>query len=206
MDGTTVDTVKTIAYYANNTLSHFGLPAAPVENYNYFAGDGPVKLLERATEYVGGDISNVPEYLEYYKAEYDKNALYLTSLFDGIEDLLKNLKSRGIKTAILSNKQDVAVKKISRELLGDLIDISVGSKKDVPLKPNPASLFEMMDKLGVGKDEVLFVGDTNVDILTAKNAGVKSVGVLWGFRSRDELVSAGADYIVSSPEEMEDII
>jgi len=206
MDGTTVDTVNSIAYFANQALEKFGILPVPTEKFFTFVGDGPKKLIERLIEFSGGDLSKTDAVLKYYLDEYNNNSLYLTKPYEGILKMLEDLKNIEIKTAILSNKQDEAVKIISRELFGDLIELSVGSCKDVPKKPAPDSLFNVMSLLGVTKEEVLFVGDTNVDIFTAKNADVKSIGVLWGFRDEKELADAGADYIVSHPKEILDVI
>ncbi len=206
MDGTTVDTINSIAYFANQALKRFGLSEVPVEKFFTFVGDGPKKLFERLINFSGGDLSKTDEILNSYLEEYNNNYLYLSKPYDGILKMLEELKKQGIKTAILSNKQDEAVKKISEELFGDLVQISIGSFENVPKKPAPDSLFNVMNSLGVSKEEVLFVGDTNVDIFTAKNASVKSIGVLWGFRDEKELTDAGADYIVSDPEEILNVI
>lgn len=206
MDGTTVDTINSIAFFANKALKKFGILPVPTENYFTFIGDGPKKLIERLIDFSGGDLSKTDEVLNFYLEEYNNNSLYLTKPYDGIIEMLEGLKKQGIKTAILSNKQDEAVKIIGKELFGDLIELSVGSCKNVARKPAPDSLFNVMDILGVSKDQVLFVGDTNVDIFTAKNAGVKSIGVLWGFRDEKELTDAGADFIVSHPKEILDVI
>ena len=206
MDGTTVDTINSISYFANQALEKFGISKVPVEKYFTFVGDGPKKLFERLIDFSGGDLSKTDEILNSYLKEYNNNYLYLSKPYDGIINMLEELKKQGIKTAILSNKQDEAVKKISEELFGDLIEISIGSFENVPKKPAPDSLFNVINSLGVSKEEVLFVGDTNVDIFTAKNASVKSIGVLWGFRDEQELVGAGADYIVSHPKEILDLV
>lgn len=206
MDGTTVDTVNSIAYFANDALKHFGLSEVPVEKFFTFVGNGPKNLIECLIDYSKGDKKNLNEILEYYLKNYNNNSLYLSKPYDGIVELLEALKNKNIKTAIVSNKQDEAVGLISDTLFGDSIDLSTGTKENVKRKPAPDSLLNTMTELGVEKDEVLFVGDTDVDMITAKNAGVISVGVLWGFRDEDELRSNGADYIVSNPKEILDLV
>ena len=201
MDGTTVDTITSIAYFANDALKKFGYNEVETEKYYTFVGNGPKSLIE----YVNGDLNKVDEVLNYYLSEYNNNPLYLAKPYDGIVDMLEGLKNKGIKTAIISNKQDEAVKVINKELFGGIIEIAEGTKPDVARKPAPDSLLNTMKALGVEKDEVLFVGDTDVDMITAKNAGVKSIGVLWGFRDEEELLTNGADYIVSHPKEILDI-
>lgn len=205
MDGTTVDTVASLAYYANEALKKFGYREVETEKFYTFVGNGPKNLFCSLIEYVNGDLNKVDEVLNYYLSEYNNNPLYLANPYDGIVDMLEGLKNKGIKTAILSNKQDEAVKVINKELFGGIIEIAEGSKPDVARKPAPDSLLNTMKTLGVEKDEVLFVGDTDVDMITAKNAGVKSIGVLWGFRDEEELRTNGADYIVSHPKEILDI-
>lgn len=202
MDGTTVDSVKSIAHYVNETLKKFGYSTVPVEKINYFAGNGPRALIERVFDYADADKSKLEEFLEIYKYSYNQDACYLSCPFDGIVPMLEDLRKSGIKTAIISNKQDTAVRMISNMLFCGLMDFCMGAKENVPLKPDPTSLLNAMKTLGVEKEEVLYVGDTDVDMITAKNAGVKSIGVLWGFRDKDELTRNGADYIVSHPSEI----
>ena len=196
MDGTTVDTITSISYYANKALKKFGYREVETEKFYTFVGNGPKNLFSRLIEHVNGDMDRVDEVLNYYLEEYNSNPLYLAKPYDGIMEMLEGLKNMEIKTAILSNKQDEAVRVINKELFGGIIEIAEGSKPDVARKPAPDSLFNLIDKMGVEKEEVLFVGDTDVDIFTAKNASVKSIGVLWGFRDEKELRGAGADFIV----------
>lgn len=205
MDGTTVDSIKSIAYYVNETLLKYGYNTIELDRFNQLVGNGAKNLIQSALKEVGGDLSNFEEIFSTYKTAYNNNPCHLSESYDGITDMLKTLKENGIKLGILSNKTDMTVKKINKSVFGDLIDDCMGDTENKPLKPDPATLLEMIDRLGVKKDEVLYVGDTNVDIFTAKNASVKSIGVLWGFRSEKELEDAGADYIVKSPAEITEI-
>ena len=205
LDGTTIDTVKSIAYYVNETLKKFGYGEIEVEKFNILAGNGPKNLIHRSLECVGGDQNLFDEFFKSYVDSYNSNVFHLSEPFEGIVKLLEDLKANGIKTAIVSNKQDKAVKILSEHFFGDLVDLNVGFKEGIALKPAPDSLLNTMKELGVEKDEVLFVGDTDVDMITAKNAGVKSIGVLWGFRGEEELKSNGADYIVSNAKEIFDL-
>ena len=205
MDGTTVDSINSIAHFANKALKKFGFSEVPVGKFNHFVGDGPKKLFERLLDYVGGSQNEIDDILNYYLNEYNSNVLHLSEAYHGITKMLETLKSKGIKTAIVSNKQDKAVKILSQHFFGDLLELNVGFKEGVALKPAPDSLLNAMKELGVTKEETLFVGDTDVDMITAKNAGVKSIGVLWGFRGEEELKSNGADYIVSNAKEIFDL-
>ncbi len=207
MDGTTVNTLETIAHFANTTLSCFSLPTIESFHYKDFLGDGAKVLVERMLSFVGADMSKFLDVYNMYNKIYDDNFLYLTSPYDGILELLANLKNAGIKTAILSNKPHQTAEKISNALFGNtLIDVCIGGKSGIPLKPDPHALLSIIKGFGLSENEVLYIGDTKVDIATAKNTSVKSVGVLWGFRKKEELTDAKADYIVKEPKEILDIV
>lgn len=206
LDGTVLDTLSTIAYYANKTLEHFGLSPFETDKYKHFAGNGARVLVERMLKE-----QNAPtdEYFEkvfsYYTDLYDSSPVGKTKPFDGIEDLILNFNKKGIKQAILSNKPNSAVAGVVNRFFGDTFALVSGAKENIPLKPNPKSLNEMMKNLNVTPDEVLYVGDTSVDIQTGKNANVKTVGVLWGFREKEELQQNGADFLVKHPKEILEI-
>ncbi len=202
LDGTVADTVNTIAYYGNFALEHFGLPAIPVEKYKYFAGDGYIKLLQRMLDEVGADASNFDEIAAFYHDEYEKDSMYLTKAFDGMTELLNSLKSKGIKLAVLSNKPHGAAEDVAKALYGDVFDLCYGAGEGIPLKPEPAMLFNILREFGAKPEECVYVGDTSVDMITGKAAGAFTVGVLWGFRKKEELEKYGADLIVSSPDEI----
>ena len=174
MDGTTVDSIKSITYYVNQTLNNFGYSTITVEKCKQIIGSGAKTLIERAISEVGGDMSKFDEIFQSYKAAYNDNSCHLTESYDGIIKMLKTLKSAGIKIGILSNKTDSTVQKINNTIFGTLFDACQGDIEGVPLKPDPKSLLEMMENLGVKQDEVLYVGDTNIDIFTAKNAALCS--------------------------------
>ncbi len=205
MDGTTVDSIKSIAHYTNETLTKFGYKTIALDRFYNMVGNGAKNLIERALKEVGANFSNFEEIFLNYKTAYNNNPCHLSHSYDGIDQMLAELKNAGIKLGILSNKTDATVQKINKKVFGDLIDDCKGDTETAPLKPNPATLLEMIDRLNAKKDEVLYIGDTDVDIFTAKNAGVKSIGVLWGFRDRKELEDAGADYIVKVPSEITEI-
>lgn len=203
MDGTVVNTIDTIAYFANNALNKFGLESIETNEYKTLVGNGAYVLVKRMIDFVGGTDEDFEKVYEYYNSTYDNDFMYLTEPYEGIIDMLEELKKNGIKIAILSNKPDITAKKVSRELFGEnLIDLCYGGREGKALKPDPESVFEIIDLFGVEKDECLYIGDTATDIQTAKNAGLYSVGVLWGFRDEKELRDAGADMIVSSPTEI----
>lgn len=200
MDGTVVNTINSIAYFANNALAKYGFEKIPTDRYKTLVGNGADVLVRRMLELVGGSEADFADVSREYNTTYDNDFMYLTDAYDGVIDMLKQLKAMGIKTAILSNKPDVTAKKVSDTLFGDeLIDLCFGARDGKALKPDPESVFEIMDIFGVTPAECLYIGDTATDIKTAKNAELFSIGVLWGFRDETELRGAGADSIISNP-------
>ncbi len=201
-DGTLVNSLPSIAYFANKALNKFGLPSISEERYKMLVGNGAVNLTKRMLKEVGADPSMFDDvYHEYYDT-YDKNFSYLTEPYDGIIDMLKELKKSGCKTAIVSNKPDVTTKKICDDLFGDLIDICRGQVDGFPIKPDPAGVLEVIRQLGVKKEDCVYCGDTITDMETGKNAGLYTIGVLWGFRDIDEIESGNPQLIVSHPSEI----
>lgn len=198
MDGTLVNTIDTIAYFGNTTLENFGIEAIPTENYKTMVGNGSRLLVERMLEFRRAEVDNFDEIHKWYMNKYDNDFMYLTELYPGIAEMLSALKADGIKTAIISNKDDITAKKVAVRLFEEgTIDLCLGARQGVPLKPEPDAVFEIMKSFGAKPEECLYIGDTATDIQTAKNAGLFSIGVLWGFRSEEELRNAGADVIIS---------
>ena len=177
LDGTLAATQESIARPVNMTLAVYDLPAQPVEAFNYFAGDGIKNALKRALIAAG-----------------DTSASYLE---EGL------LKRNGVKIAVFSNKPHESAIGVVETVFGKgLFDHIQGQTDLIPIKPDPAGVFEILEKFGVEKDECLYFGDTNTDMLTAHNAGVTAVGVTWGFRPRSELEEYGADIIIDSAAEI----
>lgn len=204
LDGTLLDTLPTIKYHLNVTLVKYGLrPVGDCETKRYI-GDGAYKLIYRAFSEQGiCDEEAIAEALTYYKAHYDAAPLDLTSVYDGICELLRGLKEKGIKVLVLSNKPDLAARMVVGHFFGDAFALVRGGLDGVPLKPDPTSALDMLKQLGANPSECAFVGDTAVDIQTGKNMGAAlTVGVLWGFREREELVAAGADTVTASVPEI----
>lgn len=203
MDGTTVNTIDSIAYFANNALKAYNLPSIEAERYKIMVGSGARVLLERMFEFLNADKTHFEEVYKLYNESYDNDFLYLTKPYDKIPELLKSLKEKGIKTAILSNKPHQTALKVSDALFGsEIVDICYGGRDGIALKPDPEAAIMLLDELGIKKEECLYIGDTSVDMQTAKNAGLTAIGVLWGFRGREELENSGADYIVQSPDDI----
>ncbi len=203
MDGTLVNTINTIAYFGNSALSKFGFDSIPTDDYKLMVGNGSEVLIKRMLKKLGKSEDAFKDVHPHYVDIYDKDFMYLTEAYDGVIDMLKALKEKGIKTAILSNKDDSTAKKVADVLFEEgLIDLCLGGRAGVPLKPEPDAVFEIMQHFGAKSEDCLYIGDTATDIKTAKNAGLFSIGVLWGFRDEAELSSAGADVIISEPMEI----
>ena len=205
MDGTVLDTIKTITYYVNITLDKFGIRRISEDECKIFVGNGAKLLIERTLKSRGISMELLQPVLDSYGAAYDENPNHLTAPYEGIPELLSELKRRGVKIGIVSNKQDFLTRPLAERFFGSLVDLAVGGKEGVPLKPQPDAILSMLESFGVTPDECAYLGDTGVDMQTGKNVGARlTVGVLWGFRARAELLENGADVIVNKPEEILD--
>ncbi len=202
MDGTLANTIDSIAYFGNEALAEIGLAPVDVEKYKIFVGDGAATLIHRLLNYYDCDTpENFEKVFFKYKTDYDNDFMYLTKPYDGIMELLEELKNRGIKTGILSNKPHSTAQKVSDIMFGDrLIDICRGETPAVPVKPDPTGLVMLLNEFGVKPEECIYIGDTGTDVKTGKGAGAFTVGVLWGFRKRPELEPA--DAVIEHPAEI----
>ena len=204
LDGTLASTQESIARPVNMTLALYGLPAQPVEAFNYFAGDGLKNSLKRALIASGdNDVSHLEEGLPKCRAWMKEDPVYHVKPYDHMLWALEELKKHGVKIAVFSNKPHESAIDVVETIFGKgLFDHIQGQTDLIPIKPDPAGVFEILDKFGVEKDEVLYFGDTNTDMMTAHNAGVTAVGVTWGFRPRAELEEYDADIIIDSAKEI----
>lgn len=203
LDGTLLNTLKTINYYLNFALKKSGLGEVSIDDTRIFVGDGAKKLITRALRRVGAGEEYFDTVYEDYNKAYNSDPYYLTEPYDGIIEALDMLKSRGINLAVLSNKPDFATKSAVRHFFGDRFTVVFGGRDNIPLKPAPDSLLSILSDLSVEADEVVYIGDSEPDILTAKNAKIElSVSVSWGFRTRDQLISAGAKLLIDRPDEL----
>ena len=199
LDGTILDTISTITYFVNITLQKFGYKSITEEQCKYFVGNGARVLIERTLAHFGvTDKKTVDTVLEAYDKEYKSNPYYLTSRFDGMRETLLGLRDRGVKLAVISNKQDPIAKEAVEHFYPNLFDLVVGGREGVPLKPAPDAPLSILNELEISPDECAFIGDTSVDVETGVNIGARLViGVLWGFRKIDELGAVG--FIASCP-------
>ena len=207
MDGTVANTLNSIAYFANNALTKANLPSIDTEMYKVLVGDGAKVLVERMLDYVGASRDRYNEVAGVYNSTYNADFLYLTEPYEGIIDMLLELQKMGIKIAIFSNKPHETEIKVSDALFPEgMIDICYGARKNVALKPDPQGAFEILEKLDLKPEECLYIGDTGTDMMTGKAANLYTIGVLWGFRGREELEKNGADVIITRPAEIIDIV
>lgn len=205
LDGTILDTLQDLANSVNFALKHKGYPGRTVEEVRSFVGNGIPMLIKRAVPR-GTAESDFDEALAVFKEHYALHLNDNTKPYDGIVELLKRLKSRGVATAVVTNKAHFAAAELTNRFFSSLIDVTVGQKDGVPVKPDPAALHEALQVLGTGAENAIFVGDSDVDVFTAHNGNLKCIGVTWGFRSRESLLSAGADFIADTAEEINSII
>ena len=204
LDGTILDTIETIAYYGNLTLEKYGFAPIETKEYNFMAGNGAKHLIKSMLAASGSeDVKMFEKVFADYNEAYNRDTLYKTKVYDGIRELISAAKEKGIKLSVLSNKpHEATVDVLSKFFDEDVFDVKLGAREGVPLKPDPMAAIELAKDLGVEKEECIYVGDTDVDMKTGKSAGFYTVGVLWGFRGREELEKNGADVIVSQPSEI----
>ncbi len=194
LDGTLLNTLEDLKEAANFALSEFGYPKRSLEEIRCFVGNGVRKLIERA---VPEACENIDECLCVFKKNYSENMCNNTVPYNGILKILKDLQDNGVKIGVVSNKFDSAVKELCKKYFGNLVDIAVGQSDDVPKKPAPEGVFKVMKELGAEKISTVYIGDSEVDVQTAKNSGLPCIGVTWGFRNKNDL--QGADYIIDNP-------
>lgn len=207
LDGTLLNTLTTIAHYGNASLKAFGLPAVAEERYRYLVGNGAKILVERMIAESGGDPALYDAIFAHYNAAYDAAPKHLTQPYPGVVSVISELKQRGIFTAVLSNKPHFAtVSAVGSFFEPGMFDRVYGQREGIPIKPNPLALQSILDELGVLPSECLYIGDTAVDMQTGKAAGIQTVGVLWGFRTREELVQSGADVLLERAEQLLDLL
>ena len=204
LDGTVLSTLSTINYFVSRTLVKYGLQAITEEECCSFAGNGPLKLITHAFAYRGvTDEKTVKLAIADYIADYDSDPFNLTEPFAGIVEMLEGLKAKGIKIAIVSNKQDSSVKLAAEHFFSGLVDFAVGSREGVPTKPHPDAVLPTLSRFGVTPEECAFIGDSDVDVLTGINLGCAlTVAVTWGYRSRGVLESAGAVNFADTPDDV----
>lgn len=205
LDGTLLNTLDDLAAAGNYALKCLGFPIYETERYKYFVGNGIPVLIHRILAQNDNE-ETFHEAHRIFSEFYQQHNMDMTRPYDGIYELLKKLKSKKIKVGVSTNKDHIFSEKLIKTFFGNNVDIVCGSRDDIPKKPNPYSVNYIIERSGAEKSEVLYVGDSSVDMQVAKNAGVVSCGVLWGFRTKEELIENGAVYIAENADKLYDII
>jgi len=207
LDGTLIDSLGDLADAMNAVLEDRDYQVHPRDRYRHFVGDGIEMLVRRALPPEVVNKSSVAEFVDLMRQEYSTRWLSTTRPFPEIPQLLSELESRGIRSAVLSNKPDGPTREIVGELFpDDTFAIVRGARDGVPLKPNATSALEVASELGINSELSVFVGDTSIDMKTGRNAGMRTVGVTWGFRDTEELLDNGAEHIIETPLQLLEIV
>ena len=204
LDGTLTDTLDSLTYSVNLTLEEMGLPRITEEQCRLFVGNGARYLMEKALKASGdANLSRIEEGMEVYGRIFSANCTYHVTPYKGILELLEQLKMRGIKLAVLSNKPHKQAVHVVETIFGSGYFRQIrGQQEGIPRKPDPTAVLQIAEILHAKPEEVLYVGDSEVDVATGNAANMKTVGVTWGFRSREALRAAGAERIADRPEEI----
>lgn len=204
LDGTLTDTLESITYSVQETLKEMGLMPITKEQCCAFVGNGARVLIEKSLD-AGGDknAARIEEGMEVYGRIFDENCTYHVTPYEGIVKMLEALKDRGIKLAVLSNKPHAQAVKVVRKIFGDgVFDYVSGQQEGIRRKPAPDGVWHILEALGAEAAECLYVGDSEVDIETGKNAGLKTISVTWGFRSEQELREADPEHMIAKPADL----
>ena len=201
LDGTLLNTLGDLAASTNYALRQYGMPEHTIDEVRRFVGTGVGKLIERA---IPEGLAN-PQYedvLATFRKHYMLHSLDTTAPYPGIESLLHSLRSHGCNVAVVSNKFYNATVELCRHFFADTVEVAIGERENIRRKPAPDTVFEAMRQLGVSGEDTVYVGDSDVDVATARNSGIPCISVLWGFRDRDFLIEHGATTFVNTPEDI----
>ena len=205
MDGTILNTLEDLADSTNYALKANGLPERTIDEVRRFVGNGIRLLIERAVP-TDTDKKLTDKVFDTFKEYYKTHCAVKTRPYDGIKDVLLELRKAGCLTAVVSNKADFAVQDLCKDYFDNLFDFAIGERADIKKKPAPDSVFEVLSKLNVEKDNAVYIGDSDVDFATSVNAGMDVIMVGWGFRDEEFLREKGAKRIIKQPSEILDII
>ena len=206
LDGTTVNSLRSIAYFANETLKRFGYPPFPEDDYRHLAGGGANALWNNICRAANVPMERHDEMMHDWLDTYAQDFAYLTEAYAGVPEMLKALKDKGVVTAIVTNKAKAIAEKLCRAFFDEsMLDEIISDHPGMVLKPAPDELIRQMEKYGAAGEETLYCGDHTIDMHTGKNAGAQTVGVTWGFHTASALKEAGADYIAVKPMDIVEI-
>ncbi len=205
LDGTLLDTLGDLHASVNFALRKFRFPERTIDEVRAFIGNGVVKLMERSTP-DGIDSETQLRCLDAFRKHYLQHMSDTTAPYEGTAELLKNLRGEGIKIAVVSNKLHPAVEDLCESYFPGLIDKAVGVSVEEERKPSPINVLKTAEHFGADLKDCIYIGDSEVDVQTAHNAEIKCIGITWGFRTKDELLKAGADIVADTAEEVKEII
>lgn len=205
MDGTVLNTLGDLAAAVNHTLREFSMPERSIAEVAAALGNGAAYLIAHTVP-DGTPKELTDKVLAAYAPYYDAHCDILTAPYDGIVPLMQKLRGRGVKLAVISNKQDTAVKPLAEKYFPGLLEIAVGESAEVRRKPNPDAVLAALRHIGVEREDAIYVGDTEVDLQTARNAGMECASVDWGFRTREQLVEIGAEHIFDTVQALEEYL
>ena len=206
LDGTLINSIEDIVDSMNEVLNEYGMATFTLEEYKTKIGSGIRNLVKRSLPENTKE-EEIDEAVKLYEKFYEKNYLNKTKAYEGIDELLEKLVEMDIKLGINSNKKDNYTKELAKKIFKNIPFIKVfGEREGIPIKPDTTTMLEIVEAMELQPEEVLYIGDSDVDMITGKNADMDTVGVEWGFRSKEELISSGATYIISTPKDLLDII
>ncbi len=205
LDGTLLNTLDDLAVSANYALRQHGYPEHELNAYRYFVGNGITKLIERALPEEARREDIILRLRKEFVTYYQRHKTDLSHPYPGITELLTQLRRQKICLAVASNKYQQGTRELIDHFFErNLFSVVFGQRENIPVKPDPAIVFEILKQTGIKKSATLYVGDSGVDMQTARNSGLTSIGVTWGFRPRQELEENGACYLVDTPEEIKE--
>ena len=205
LDGTLLDTLEDLYRATNTALEDHSLPRRSRDEVRMFVGNGVEMLIRRAVP-AGIDEETTLAVLADFKTTYAAICEDHTRPYDGILDMLRALREKGIRVAVVSNKFDAATKQLCQKYFGDLVEVAIGERTGVRKKPAPDTVYEALKELGVTAEGAVYIGDSDVDIQTAKNCGMPCISVTWGLRDKDFLLQSGAEILVDTPERLLGVI
>lgn len=204
LDGTLIDTIEGLANSVNAAMDNYSFPNHSIEKYRSFVGNGVGKLVERALPDDKKHLKDEARVI--FEKHYSETMLDVLPVYDGIWDLIEYLKKNNIKMAVNTNKMDVFAKPMIKKVFGDIFEETLGEVSHFPRKPAPDGAEYLLGKMGIASEECIYIGDSQVDIKTARNAKMKAVSVTWGFATREVLIENDPEIMVDSPYEIIDLI
>ena len=205
MDGTVLDTLGDLTDSVNHALERFDFPPVSPQRLAGFLGNGAIQLIIRSCP-PGTDEETINKMYDIYTPWYGDHCSIKTAPYEGIVELMQKLRNMGVKQAVISNKPDIAVKPLAEQYFPGLLELAVGDSSAVRRKPAPDTVFAAAREMNVPLERCVYIGDTEVDVETARNAGIDCIAVTWGFRTPEELIAAGATTMVNNADELFDVL